>query len=196
MKNKLHTIGRFAFLACSGALLSQCAHEPVTQANAANASAPKITSDARAALNDLYAKNPSARRLGSSASGVLVFPHIVKGGLIVGAEAGNGALFGRDGSTKGYYQSAGASYGLQAGLQKYGYALFLMNPKQVARLDQAAGWEVGSSPDVVLVDRGASATLTTKTAEKGTYAFVFDQRGLMAGVSLKGTKVTRIHPGS
>lgn len=195
MKTPLQLICRISLLTLSGVLLSQCAHEPVTQVNAANASRREITADSRAALNDLYSKNAAARRLGRSASGVLVFPHIMKGGFVFGAEGGNGALLGGDGSVRGYYQTAGASWGLQAGAQKFGYALFLMNPKEVAKLNQAAGWSAGSSPDLVVVDRGLSAELTTKTIDRGAYAFVFDQRGLMGGISLKGSKITKINPG-
>lgn len=182
-------------LAAAGTLLSNCAHEPVTQANAANASSSQISADSRAALKSLYASNPTARRLGQKASGILVFPHIMKGGFVVGAEGGNGTLFNSGGGVKGYYQTAGASWGLQAGVQKYGYALFLMNSSDVANLDRAAGWEVGSSPSLVVVDKGAAANLTTTTIDKGIYAFVFDQKGLMGGLGLKGTKITRIHPG-
>ncbi|MCW1916934.1 YSC84-related protein [Luteolibacter sp. GHJ8] len=196
MKTPLHLICRISLLALSSVILSQCAHEPVTQANASNASGAKIAADSRAALQDLYAKNAAARRLGKQASGVLVFPHILKGGFVVGAEGGNGALLGADGSVRGYYQTAAASYGLQAGVEKFGYALFLMDSKEVANLNQAAGWSVGTSPSLVVVDRGLSAELTTKTVDRGTYAFIFDQRGLMGGVSLKGSKITRIKPGS
>jgi lipid-binding SYLF domain-containing protein len=195
MTTHLPTICRLALILAAPAFLTQCAYDPVTRTNASQASGSGISSSARAALEDLYAKEPGARRLGRSAAGVLVFPHITKGGLMVGAEAGNGVLFGRDGQARSYYQTAGASYGLQAGLQQYGYALFLMSPSDVANLDRAAGWEVGSSPDFVVVDRGKSATLTSRTVDRGTYAYVFSQKGLMAGVSFKGTKVTRIEPG-
>jgi lipid-binding SYLF domain-containing protein len=195
MKTPLQLICRISLLTLSGVLLSQCAHEPVTQANAANASASQISADSRAALQDLYSKNAAARRLGRSASGILVFPHIMKGGFVFGAEGGNGALLGGDGSVRGYYQTAGASWGLQAGAQKFGYALFLMNPREVAKLNQAAGWSAGSSPDLVVVDRGLSAELTTRNIDRSAYAFVFDQRGLMGGISLKGSKITRINPG-
>ncbi|MGC4244623.1 MAG: lipid-binding SYLF domain-containing protein [Herbaspirillum sp.] len=147
------------------------------------------------ALADLYEKNPHARKLGSRATAVLVFPNIVKGGFIVGAEGGNGALINRGGSVSRFYQTAGASYGLQAGVQKFGYALFLMHPDDVKNLDRAGGWDIGSSPSVVVVDKGAATEFTTKRLEKGSYAVFFDQRGLMAGIGLQGTKITRIHPG-
>jgi lipid-binding SYLF domain-containing protein len=195
MKPTIQLICRISLLTLAGGLLSQCAHEPVTQANAANASRRQISSDSRAALNSLYAKNPTARRLGNRASGILVFPHVMKGGFVFGAEGGNGTLFGSDGGVRGYYQTAGASWGLQAGVQKYGYALFLMNQQEVANLNQAAGWSVGSSPSLVVVDKGMASELTTKTISKGTYAFIFDQQGLMGGLGLKGTKITKIQPG-
>jgi len=184
-----------AVLGFSATLLSNCAHEPVTQMNAANASASEIRRESKRALSELYSQNPAARKLGNKAAGVLVFPHIVKGGFVVGAEGGNGALINRDQTVSKYYQTAGASYGLQAGVQKFGYALFLMQPSDVRKLDEADGWEVGSSPTLVVVDQGMSTSLTTKTVQKGTYAFFFNQRGLMAGLGLKGTKITRIHPG-
>jgi lipid-binding SYLF domain-containing protein len=194
MNTSIPLICRFSLMLAALALLTQCAYDPVTRANASQASASEISRDARAALDDLYAKEPGARRLARSAAGILVFPNVTKGGLMVGAEAGNGVLFGRDGQASGYYQTAGASYGLQAGVQQFGYALFLMSPSDVANVDRAAGWEVGSSPDFVVVDRGKSATLTSRTVDRGTYAYVFSQKGLMAGVSFKGTKVTRIDP--
>jgi lipid-binding SYLF domain-containing protein len=185
-----------SFAAVSSLLLANCAHEPVTKANAAQASSRELSSESRAALNDLYAQNPEARRLGRRAAAVLVFPKVLKGGFVVGAEGGNGTMFGADGTVKGYYQTAAGSYGLQAGVQKFGYALFLMNQAEIRKINSAEGWDVGTAPGVVVVDRGATATLTAKTGYKGAYAFFFDQKGLMAGVSLQGSKITRIHPGN
>lgn len=194
MKKQLKTLFVGTLLTGSALVLSQCAHEPITQTNAASSSRRVIATESRAALRTLYAQNPQARKLANSASGILVFPSVLKGGLIVGAEGGNGALFDHGGVVAGYYQTAGASYGLQAGVQKFSYALFLMNPAAVQNLNKAGGWEVGSSPSVVVVDRGAATELSTTTVQKGTYAFFFDQKGLMAGLGLKGSKITKIHP--
>ena len=194
MNTSIPLICRVTLMLAAPALLTQCAYDPMTRANASQAISSNISRDARAALDDLYAKEPGARRLARSAAGILVFPNVRKGGLMVGVEAGNGVLFARNGEAMGYNQTAGASYGLQAGVQQFGYALFLMSPSDVANLDRASGWEVGSSPDFVVVDRGKSATLTSRTVDRGTYAYVFSQKGLMAGVSFKGTKVTRIDP--
>lgn len=176
-------------IALSALTTSSCTSGPGMQA-----SRSQIASDSRHALDELYAKNSTARKLGRSATGVLVFPKIVKGGLVVGAEGGNGALF-THGEVSAYYQTAGASYGLQAGVQEFGYALFLMNNSEVRNLNEAKGWEVGASPSLVIVDQGMATSLTTKTIQKGTYAFFFNQKGLMAGLGLKGSKITRIEPG-
>lgn len=181
--------------AVAGVVLSSCAHEPVTQANASHAKASEISSESRAALNQLYAQNPTARKLGARSTAVLVFPKVLKGAFVFGGEGGNGALLDSSGNTKGYYQTAGASWGLQAGVTKSGYALFFRNQRDLRELNSVKGWELGSSPNLVVVDRGASSVLTTTTADKGIYAFVFNQKGLMADVSLKGSKITRIHPG-
>ncbi|MCW1923007.1 lipid-binding SYLF domain-containing protein [Luteolibacter arcticus] len=193
MKTTIQRLAFGAFTTVSALCLSNCAHEPVTQANAANASASQISRDSRAALNSLYSKDANARRLGRNAAGVLVFPKILKGGFIVGVEGGNGALI-QGGNVTRYYQTAGASYGLQAGAQEFGYALFFMNRSELAKLDQAGGWDVGSSPSVVVLDRGKATEMSTATGGK-SYAYFFDQKGLMAGLGLKGSKITRIHPG-
>lgn len=195
MKMTIQRLAFCAFSIVSALVLSNCAHEPVTQANASHASGSQISRDAHAALNSLYAKDANARRLGNRAAGVLVFPEIVKGGFIFGAEGGNGALL-QGGKTTRYYQTAGASFGLQAGVQKFGYALFLMNKAEVSKLDQAGGWDIGSSPTLVVLDQGKSTEYSTATSNNAkTYAYFFNQKGLMAGLGLKGSKITRIHPG-
>ncbi len=191
---KSQTIAFLLASAAVTALLPSCATGPITQANAQNASASQISRDSRAALRSLYAQNPQARALGSKARGVLVFPSITKGGVVVAAQAGNGALFYNNGQIGGYYQSTAASYGLQAGIQKFGYALFLMDNEAFANVNRNEGWEVGSSPSLVVVDRGVAGSLSTTTINKGSYAFFFNQRGLMGGLGLQGSKITRIHP--
>jgi lipid-binding SYLF domain-containing protein len=157
------------------------------------ASASKIDQSARQALNTLYKKNEAARTLGKEARGILVFPGIHKAGFIVGGQGGDGALI-KGGKTVGYYRSVAASYGLQAGVQKFGYALFLMNDAALAYLDNSGGWEIGVGPSIVVVDAGVGKTLTTTTGRSDVYAFIFDQKGLMAGVGLQGSKITKISP--
>jgi len=153
--------------------------------------ARQIEAKSRTALDKLYRTNPKAHDLAKNAKGVLVFPDIIKGGLVVGAAAGDGALYQRDQAT-GYYRSVSASYGLQAGLQKFGYALFLMDDTAMQGLNKSGGWELGSAPSLTVIDKGAAASLSTTTLNKGTYAIFFDQKGLMAGLGLQGTKVTQL----
>ncbi len=183
-----------ALAIASLALLPGCANDPIVAVNGANSSASRISRDSRAALESLYAQNPAARALGKKSKGILVFPSVVKGGLVVGAQAGNGAMIRDTGVISGYYQTAGASYGLQAGAQEFGYALFLMDDSAFRNLGSSGGWDLGSSPSLVIVDKGIAGSLTTATINKSTYAFIFNQRGLMGGLGLQGTKITRIHP--
>jgi lipid-binding SYLF domain-containing protein len=167
--------------------------QPVSAQTPKSAAAAEIDRDVDAALKRLYATTPAAKTAGAKAKGVLVFPSIVKGGLIVGAQYGKGAL--RKGRhTVGYYETVSASYGLQAGVQKFGYALFFMDDAALAYLDRSDGWEIGVGPSVVVVDEGLAKALTTTTLKDAVYAFFFEQKGLMAGLGLQGSKITRINP--
>ena len=154
------------------------------------ASADDLTSQSRAALQQLVAQNPAAAKVRSKALAVLVFPDVVKAGFIFGAQGGKGILFVH-GQPNGRYRTVAASYGLQAGVQKYGYALFLMNQKAVNWVNNTRGWEIGTGPSVVIVDKGMARNLTTDTMHSGIYAFTFDQQGLMAGLGLQGSKIMR-----
>ena len=143
------------------------------------------------ALASLYAKDPDARTLASQAKAVLVFPSIVKAGFMFGAQYGEGALREK-GKTVGYYNTASASYGLQAGVQVFGYALFFMTDSALRYLSNSGGFELGVGPSIVVLDAGAAKALTTTTAQKDMYAMFFNQKGLMAGLGLQGTKISRI----
>ena len=194
MKHLLTQLATAAVLATATLALSHCASGPGTNVNAASVNPRQLSANSRAALNDLCRRNPAARKLRGSAKGIMVFPEITKGGFIVGGMGGNGALIRNDGTIRDFYQTAGLSYGLQAGVQKYGYALFLMDNSAFNNLNRADGWEVGSSPSLVIVDEGMAGSLTTTTLNKSTYAFFFNQRGLMGGLGLQGSKITRIQP--
>src|SRR6266487_6708804 len=149
-----------------------------------------LISDSRRAVQQLVAQNPAAARCKSKAVAVLVFPDIMKAGFIIGAQGGKGILFVH-GHPKGRYRTVAASYGLQAGVQKYGYALFLMSQDAVNWVNNTRGWEIGSGPSVVIVDKGMARSFTTDTLHSGVYAFTFDQQGLMAGLGLQGSKIMR-----
>ena len=110
---------------------------------------------------------------------------------MVGGQFGEGALI-QGGKTVGYYNTVQVSYGLQAGVQKYGYALFFMSGSALKWLDKSDGFELGTGPTIVLVDEGKSGSLTTTTAQSEIYAFFFNQKGLMGGLGLQGTKVSKV----
>jgi lipid-binding SYLF domain-containing protein len=156
-------------------------------------SAQEMRRSASKALADLYSSTPAARALGEKAAGVLVFPEILKGGFIVAAQYGNGVLF-KNGKAVGYYNTTSGSFGFQAGVQSFGYALFFMTQEDLAYLARSKGWELGVGPSITIVDAGIAGSLSTTTARQGVYAFFFDQKGLMGGLGLQGTKITRIHP--
>lgn len=157
------------------------------------ATAEEIDGNVDAALKTLYATSPAAKELSKVAKGILVFPEIVKGGVIIGGQYGVGALR-KEGKTEGYYNTAAASYGLQLGLQKFGYAMFLMTDSAMEYLNKSSGWEIGVGPSIVIVDAGIAGSLSTTTAKEDIYAFFFSQKGLMAGLGLQGSKITRITP--
>jgi lipid-binding SYLF domain-containing protein len=144
--------------------------------------------DSAAALKSLYDKTPAAKALGAKAKGILVFPRIVKAGFIVGGQGGEGALL-RNGKPVGYFGTGGMSIGFQAGAQSFGYALFFMSDAALNHVNSTDGWEIGVGPSVVIVDAGMARALTTTTAHSDIYAFFFDQKGLMAGMGLQGTKI-------
>ena len=157
------------------------------------ASASAINRDATATLNKLYKNIPAAKALADKAVGVLVFPSIIKGGFIIAGQFGDGALR-KKGKTVAYYRSLAASYGFQAGGQAFGYVLFFMDDDSLRYLDNSAGFELGSGPSLVVLDEGFGKNFSTTTLQKGIYAFIFDQKGLMGGVSIQGTKITKINP--
>jgi len=154
------------------------------------ASGDDLIGNSRRALQQLVAQNPAAAKCKSKAVAVLVFPRVVKAGFIVGAQEGKGILFVH-GRPNGSYRTVAASYGLQAGVQEFGYALFLMNQDAVDWVNNTRGWEIGTGPSVVVVDKGMARSFTTDTLHSGIYAFTFDQQGLMAGLGLQGSKIMK-----
>ena len=151
----------------------------------------EIDSDSRQALNALYANNSAAKAIGQQARAVLVFPSIVKAGLGLGGAYGEGEMI-QGGRVQGYYSTFTGSWGLQAGAQQYGYAVFLMNDTAVNYVEESDGWEIGVGPTVVLVNAGVAKNLSTTSLQEDAYAFIFDQKGLMAGVSIEGTKINKL----
>lgn len=161
----------------------------VTSAQAATPA--DLDRDSRQALQTLYKLNPLAATLSHRAKAILIFPHVIKAGLVFGAAYGEGELLS-GGRLDGYYNSVTGSWGLQAGAQSYAYAMFLMTNSAVDYVHKTHGWEIGVGPTVVVVDEGAAKNLSSTSLQDHAYAFIFRQQGLMAGASIEGTKISHI----
>jgi lipid-binding SYLF domain-containing protein len=172
-------------------LVTSCSTSQIPPSNPVD---PGLEARARAALQQLYATTPNAKSLQTRAKAVLVFPEILKAGLIVGAEEGNGVMFGPDGKVLGYYNATALSYGLQAGAQSFQEAMFLTTDSAINYLQTSGGWSIGAGPSVVVVDTGVARSLTSTTLQSDVYAFIYGQQGLMAGVGLQGQKISKLNP--
>jgi lipid-binding SYLF domain-containing protein len=178
-----------ALIALSGFGLAASA----VAADVAKNSAATLNSEGQKALNAVQAKVPIARTLGAKAHAVLVFPKVTKAGFGIGGQYGEGVLL-KGGKPVAYYNTAGLSTGLQAGAQTYGYVMYFMNDAALKALDNTSGFEVGVGPSVVVMDEGKAKTTTTTTMNDDVYAFIFGQKGLMAGLGIQGNKITKINP--
>ncbi len=156
-------------------------------------SASEIDRKVTEALKTLYDTSPGAKALSKKAKGILVFPKIVKFGFLAGTQMGDGALL-KEGKSIGYYRSVAVSFGLQAGLQAFDYVLMFMDDESLDYLYRSAGWELDTGPSIVVLNKGMAASATTTTLRKGIYAFISDQKGVMAGIELQGTKIIKINP--
>lgn len=173
-------------------LVSACAG--VERPRLSNATQKDLRSRAYSSLESLYASSPRARELQGESVAILVFPDVLRAGLIFGGAGGNGVLFSPAGAVLGYYNVAAVSFGLQAGAQDYSQAMFLTTRKALDYLDSSAGWSVGVGPTIVVVSEGAGREITTTTARSDVYAFIYGQEGLMGGLGLQGQKITKLRP--
>jgi lipid-binding SYLF domain-containing protein len=162
-----------------------------TNPTVANGGDPELDAQAREALQQLFDSTPKAKDLQYQAKAVVVFPSIVKAGLIVGAQGGKGVMFGPDGKILGYYRARGVSYGMQAGAQTFSEAMFLMTDSAITSLTSGTGLSVGVGPSVVVVDAGMAKSMTTTTLKSDVYAFIFGQEGLMAGLGVQGQRIVK-----
>ncbi len=180
---------------CLGAGAGVLALSGCVEGNRGLGSEAGVDGNVNDAIAMMYARLPYTRELASQARGILVMPGVYKGGFVVGAAYGEGALRvpgdGYSGSAA-YYAFAGASVGWQAGVQKTAHALFFMADSALQKFNSSQNWEVGADAEVTLLDTGVKADLNTTVAQKPVLAVVFNQAGLMAGASLEGAKYTRI----
>ncbi len=125
--------------------------------------------------------------------GVLVMPHITKAGFIVGGQYGQGSLLVGD-KTVQYYSLISGSLGYQIGAEQYDMVIIFMTDDALNKFRKSNGWEAGVDAEVTLVQVGANISVETLRSQQPIAGFVFDQKGLMAGVSIKGAKFTPMHP--
>jgi lipid-binding SYLF domain-containing protein len=143
------------------------------------------------ALSTLYKKSSAAKRLAGESQGVLVFPRVVKGGVGVGGEYGEGSLL-VGGHPVAYYNVASASVGFQLGLQRKAEVILFMTPEALAHFRRSEGWKAGIDGSVALATLGAGGEIDTNTVRKPIIGFVFSNEGLMYNLTLEGSKITRI----
>jgi lipid-binding SYLF domain-containing protein len=151
----------------------------------------EIDAGADAALSKLYAENPAAKELASRAKGIAIFPNIVKGGLGVGGESGDGVLH-VGGKPVAYYNTSGASLGLQAGIQSYSQVLMFLTEPALASFRDSSGWEAGVDGSVAVLQSGASGKLDTTNISDPVVGYVFGEQGLMADAAIEGSKYTKL----
>jgi lipid-binding SYLF domain-containing protein len=164
--------------------------------SAPNASYAKTAAEIDASVNaalHLFKKDVrGADEYLKAAKGVLVIPGVTKVAFIIGGKYGQGALR-IGGKTAGYYSLASGSLGYQIGAQKYDLVIIFMTDQSLKKFRESEGWEAGVDAEVTLIDIGASASVGTLRSQHPIIGFVFDEKGLMAGVSIKGAKFTRIN---
>ncbi len=174
------------------ALPALAAAATLAPARARAASAAQIRREVTSAEAQLREMD-NTRPLFEAARAVLIFPRIVQGGFIIGGQYGEGALL-RGGAHQGFYRIIGASFGLQAGAQTSGLAMFFMTDAALEALQRADGWEIGTGPSVVALDRGVQANISSTTLTEPVYAITFSQQGLMAALALNGTRIAPFQP--
>jgi lipid-binding SYLF domain-containing protein len=155
------------------------------------ASAGEIDTKVNGTLEEFKKVVPGGAEFLGKASGALVFPTITKAGLVIGGEFGEGALR-IGGNTVDYYNIASASFGFQIGAQQYSIVMVFMSDEALKDFRESKGWEAGVDGSVAVAEWGAGDDINTKTFKDPIVAFVFGNKGLMAGVSIEGSKITKI----
>lgn len=177
----------------AGAFALATLMSPLAITTAHAASREDLAADGVRTLDKLEATEPHSRFFARHAKAILVFPSVLKAGFVFGGETGNGVLL-EGGKPAGYYNLTGGSWGLQIGGQDFSYVLFFMTDGSLAYLRRSEGFSAGTGPSIVVINKGAAAEANTTTLSHDVYAFPFNGKGLMADLTLQGTKITRIHP--
>jgi len=155
------------------------------------ATANEIDANVNASLNRFVKQVNGAQEFLDSAKGVLIIPKVVQGGLVVGAEYGEGALR-IGGKTVGYYNIIAGSFGYQIGAQEKDIILVFMSDKVLKKFRNSENWKAGVDAEVTVVKVGADESLNTMKFKQPVVGFVFGQKGLMAGATIEGSKFTKL----
>jgi lipid-binding SYLF domain-containing protein len=150
-----------------------------------------IDSSADSALSRLYAQHAGTKELVASARGALVFPTFVSAGFVFGAGSGQGVLR-KGGRSAGYFRMTEASAGWLAGAQSQAVFILFMTDEALKRFEGSRGWTIGADASVTFITAGANAQVSTQTARQEVIGFVMSNAGLMANVSMNGTRVSRL----
>jgi lipid-binding SYLF domain-containing protein len=163
---------------------------PKTPEDAA-AKKQEIDAGVDGALNRLYASVDGSRELANRSQGILVFPRVIGGGLVVAGEYGDGALRSK-GATVGYYRTISASFGFTAGGQSKAVIMMFMTPEAYNKFVQSSGWTAGVDGSVALAKIGANGKIDTVTGQQPVIGFVQTNAGLMFDASLDGSKISKL----
>ena len=155
--------------------------------------AKEIDAQAKACMDRFYKQVPGGKEVAAKAKGILVMPNVYKAGLIIGGEYGEGALR-VGGRTSGYYHLVSGSVGFQIGGEAKDIVIMFMTDTVLKQFQASKGWEVGVDGNVALIKIGGGERVDFTTVNDPIVAFVFDVKGLMADISLKGAKFTRFTP--
>jgi lipid-binding SYLF domain-containing protein len=153
--------------------------------------AKEINASVNAAMNRFYKQVDGAKEFMAQAKAVLVMPNVTKAGFFAGGQYGEGALR-VGGKTTGYYNLIAGSYGFTFGAERIDILIAFMTEDALKGFQKVKGWEVGVDANVALIDVGGGKRLDTTTLRDPVVGFVFDAKGLMVDLSLKGAKFTRI----
>ena len=154
-------------------------------------SGERIATECDRVLGDFLKDHPHAQKLVDKAEGILVFPGVVKAGLGIGAEYGEGSIK-MDKEWKYFYNLIGVSYGWQLGVQVRTVLMFFMTKDALKAFNAKVGWKVGVDASVTVISLDAGLNLDTNELTSPVVAVVTDRRGLMYSLSLEGSKITRI----
>lgn len=151
----------------------------------------ELNSGADTTLSRLYSSVPGSREMGNRAKGILVFPNVLAAGFMFGAEYGQGVLQ-VGGAPSGYYSTTTGSFGLQAGAQSKAVIIMFMTQGELDKFRNSSGWTAGADASVALAKIGANGAVDTQTARQAVVAFVLTNAGLMANLTVEGTKINKL----